>query len=297
MIATRADLEAFQPSHSFFIGLDSDGCAFPSMELKHKECFIPVIIKHFGLQGISKYAREAAEFVNLYSSWRGANRFPALLKTLDLVRERREVHKLGFNVPRLPALSRWSETSDSLGNPALVKAVKASGDPELVSVLAWSNAVNAAIADMVSGVTPFPRVRESLERLGREADVVVVSQTPGEALVREWEEHEMHGLVRMIAGQEAGSKSQHLTIATGGRYRSDHILMIGDAPGDLKAAQAVDGLFYPICPGEEEQSWQLFFDEGIDRFLKGNYAGAFEQGQKDRFNALLPETPPWATAR
>ena len=54
------------PKHDFFVGIDSDGCAFDSMELKHKECFIPNIINYYNLQAISKYAREAAEFVNLY---------------------------------------------------------------------------------------------------------------------------------------------------------------------------------------------------------------------------------------
>ena len=64
------------PQHDFLVGIDSDGCVFDSMELKHKECFIPAFINHYDLQGVSKYAREAAEFVNLYSKSRGANRFP-----------------------------------------------------------------------------------------------------------------------------------------------------------------------------------------------------------------------------
>ena len=54
-----------EPQHEFLVGIDSDGCAFDTMELKHKECFIPNTIKHYDLQGVSKYARESAEFVNL----------------------------------------------------------------------------------------------------------------------------------------------------------------------------------------------------------------------------------------
>ena len=50
----------FQPEHQFFVGIDSDGCAFDTMEVKHKECFIPNTIKFFGLQAISKYERAAA---------------------------------------------------------------------------------------------------------------------------------------------------------------------------------------------------------------------------------------------
>ena len=51
------------PKHDFLVGIDSDGCVFDSMELKHKECFIPNFIKFMGLQPVSKYAREACEFV------------------------------------------------------------------------------------------------------------------------------------------------------------------------------------------------------------------------------------------
>src|SRR5260370_128607 len=58
------------PQHEFLVGIDSDGCAFDTMEVKHKECFIPNIINSYELQGISKYAREAAEFVDLYSKSR-----------------------------------------------------------------------------------------------------------------------------------------------------------------------------------------------------------------------------------
>ena len=77
----------FKKRHDFLVALDSDGCVFDTMEIKHKECFIPNIIKHWNLQPVSKYARAAAEFVNLYSRWRGVNRFPALVKVFDLLRE------------------------------------------------------------------------------------------------------------------------------------------------------------------------------------------------------------------
>src|SRR6187455_3230478 len=72
-------LRDLQPTKEFFIGIDSDGCVFDSMEIKHKECFAPMFIKHFNLQAVSKYAREVWEFVNLYSKTRGANRFRRFL--------------------------------------------------------------------------------------------------------------------------------------------------------------------------------------------------------------------------
>src|SRR5215212_8070943 len=95
------------PKHDFLVGIDSDGCVFDSMELKHKECFIPQFINRYGLQGVSKYAREAAEFVNLYSKSRGVNRFPGLVEQLDWLRRRPEVAARGAKVPNPESLRRW----------------------------------------------------------------------------------------------------------------------------------------------------------------------------------------------
>ena len=282
-----------RPEHPYFVGIDSDGCAFPSMEVKHKECFIPEIVRHFGLQPISKYAREAAEFVNLYSQMRGANRFPALLRVMDLLAERPEVQRSPVSVPRLPALRAWAETAPSLANPDLVEAVRDSNDPELRQVLDWSNAVNNSIARMVQGVPPFPAVETILSGLQERADVIVVSATPSEALRREWAEHRLDGYVRVIAGQELGSKSDMLKQAAGGRYADGHVLMVGDAPGDWRAARSIGALFFPIAPGREEESWHGLQEEGLRRFFAGSFAGAYEDALLMEFQAILPEDPPW----
>src|SRR3954463_15043893 len=95
------------PQHEFLVGIDSDGCAFDTMEVKHKECFIPNIVQYYGLAAISKYVREAAEFVNLYSRWRGINRFPGLTTTFDLLTERPEVARRQFRIPELRGLRSW----------------------------------------------------------------------------------------------------------------------------------------------------------------------------------------------
>ncbi|HNY28200.1 MAG TPA: HAD hydrolase-like protein [Candidatus Sumerlaeota bacterium] len=285
-----------QPTQDFFIGIDSDGCAFDTMELKHKECFIPNTIQYFGLQAVAKYAREAAEFVNLYSQWRGINRFPAATMTLDLLEDRPEVLARHARIPRMEALREWLTQEKSPSNPTLEAAIKASNGEaarQLQQVLDWSHAVNAAIEDMVEGVSPFPWVRESLEKASAEADLIVVSATPGEALEREWAEHDLTRFVAVIAGQEMGTKTEHLKLASGAKYHSDKVLMIGDAPGDLKAARANHVLFYPIMPGYEDASWKRFHDESLDLFLTGGYKGAYEDALIEEFLASLPNVPPW----
>jgi phosphoglycolate phosphatase-like HAD superfamily hydrolase len=281
----------FQRERDFLVGIDSDGCVFDSMELKHKECFIPAFVNAYGLQGVSKYAREAAEFVNLYSKSRGVNRFPGLVEQLDWLRRRPEVKARGVAVPNPEGLRKWVAEETRLSNPTLKAAVETTGDPDLRWALGWSESVNAAIADMVRGVPPFPFVRESLARLKQSADLLVVSATPTEALINEWQEHELAPLVRAIFGQELGTKKEMLAVAA--KYSANRVLMIGDAPGDYKAAVANKCLFFPINPGHEEASWQRFHDDGIDRFLAGTFAGAYQAQLLAEFDSYLPERPSW----
>ena len=230
-------LSDLEKRKDFFIAIDSDGCVFDSMEVKHKECFCPVTIRHYGLQAISKFARESWEFVNLYSIHRGMNRFPALVKVMDLLRRRQDVLRRGATVPALEGLQNWIHSKPKLGNPALAEEVKR--DPELADALKWSKDVNSAVAEMMYGVPPFPHVHDTLAKASAHADMIVASSTPVSALQREWGEHGLSGYVSMIAGQEMGPKSHQLSTASKNRYAPDHILMIGDAFSDYRAAKSV----------------------------------------------------------
>jgi phosphoglycolate phosphatase-like HAD superfamily hydrolase len=291
--AAAKPLADLRPQRPFFVGIDSDGCAFDSMEIKHKECFCPNTIKWWDLQSVSKYAREAAEFVNLYSKWRGINRWPALTMVFDLLQERAEVKARGARITEAKRVREFMASGKPLSDAGLKAYMAEHPDPELDKALGWSKAVNASVADMVHGVPPFPYMRESLQSLQSQADVVVVSATPTEALVREWEEHDIAKYVRVIAGQEMGSKKQHLAWAARNKYPADHILMMGDAPGDMEAAKANGVLFFPINPGQEEKSWERFYQEGLARFTAGTYAGEYEAALIAEFETFLPSTPPW----
>jgi len=290
-------LRSFKPSKEFFVGIDSDGCAFNSMEVKHNDSFSVNLIKFFGLQALSRQVHQAWDFVNLYSQSRGCNRFKAIVWVCDQLRTMPRVKKSGARIPELPYLRQWINSETQLGNPRLTEKIAAASGAEkeeLELVLRWSKAVNATIADIVHNLPPFPLVKESLDKLAGKADILVVSATPQEALDREWAEHAIDRYVAFIAGQEMGSKTEHLTLAAKGKYPAENVLMVGDAPGDLKAARDVGALFFPINPGDEEASWERFFKEGIERFLSKSYAGAYEAERLAEFNRLLPKDPPWA---
>ncbi len=246
-------IKELKKSKEYFIGIDSDGCVFDTMEIKHKECFIPNIINEWDLQKVSKYAKEAAGFVNLNSKWRGINRLDALINVFKLLEDRPEAKDRGYKFPEIASLLKWVQNETKLGNPTLEIEVIKTDDEVLKRALKWSYAVNDTVAEIVRGVEPFPYVRKSLGLAYDNCDMIVVSATPCEALNREWAENDIEKYVRIIGGQEMGTKKQMLEEANHDKkYDLSKCLMIGDAPGDLKAAKANNMLFYPINPGAEE---------------------------------------------
>jgi len=292
-------LKEFQPKHAFFVGIDSDGSVFDTMGIKQRECFCPWLIAYFGLQPVAQAVRECKDFADLFSRTRGANRHKTTKRILaELLPNHPMTKARKFKVPQYPHYFAWVDAPESLlSNEGLRKAIDETTDPEAKSelelVLAWSERVNWAVEEIVQGMPPFPYVRESLEKIQTLADTIVVSGTPNEALKREWKEHDIAQYVEVIAGQEMGNKAQHLEYATKGRYKKNHILMIGDAPGDIEVAKANDALFYPINPCDEVTSWKRFHDEAFDTFINGQYAGPYEEKLIAEFDAYLPELPPW----
>jgi hypothetical protein len=61
----------------------------------------------------------------------------------------------------------------------------------------------------------------------------------------------------------------------------------------MEAAKANGVLFFPINPGQEEKSWERFYQEGLARFTASKYAGEYEAALIAEFETFLPSTPPW----
>jgi len=142
-------------------------------------------------------------------------------------------------------------------------------------------------------VPPFKWALRALADIRSNSDAIVVSQTPEEALVKEWELHDIRRYVDLIAGQELGTKAEQLKAATADKYAAGDILMVGDAIGDLAAARETGALFYPVMPGQEDASWERFVLESYPKFLSGVYAGDYQAALVSAFVSVLPVKPVW----
>ena len=289
-------LSEMKKQREYLVCIDSDGCLLDNMELKHKECFCPAVVNVWDLQGVSRYAREVWEFVNLYSRTRGANRFPALVRALELIYARPEVRERGVMQWDITALKKWSEETDNFSESALAAFIEAQNGhaaPDLKNALRWSQEVNANVRHIVRNIGPFPGVREAIDALHRYADVVVVSSTPQEALIRELDHCGILNLFDAVAGQESGTKTICIRKAMEKGYAPDHVLKVGDAPGDHQAAMNNHCLFYPIISGVESESWRRLREEALGQFIGGTYGGEPMAKRLEQFYTVLSDEPTW----
>lgn len=284
---------AFQKNHDFLVAVDSDGCAMDAMTFKHIHCFTPEIIRIWRLERVTPLVEQTEQFVNLYSKWRGLNRFPALLMVLDLLRDRPETKAAGVTIPPMDDLRTFCGSKHPQSNAGLKTAIEQTDSAELRQVMDWSNGVNASVARQGEGVKPFPSVKAALAMMASRADIIVVSQMPHVSCHKEWTEHGLAEHVAMLGGQELGSKAEQLKVAMAGRYAPAKVLMVGDAPGDLEAARKNNVLFFPTVPGEEEASWQQLMREAFDLFICGQYAGSYQDARIAAFQQRLPDKAPW----
>lgn len=285
----RVIFPEYKAEHDTLICIDSDGCAFDTMEIKHKECFCPATVLMWGLQPVAKYVREIWEYTNLYSMDRGRSRFHELELLFDWLEKRAEVQEREIHLPDIASFRQWLKTAPVLNNEALEEQTD---DPVLKQTLAWSLECNRRIREMVFGIPPFPKVRESLKELSKTCDIAIVSATAREALRGEWTEHDLMQYVHVLCAQEDGTKKACIQELKE-YYGQERVLMIGDAVGDMEAAHENGTRFYPIRPGEETQSWREFYEQEMKQFLTGSY-GADEESRKiARFLKCLPEKPPW----
>ena len=78
--------------------------------------------------------------------------------------------------------------------------------------------------------------------------------------------------VSAVKSQKDGSKSACIAeLIRQGGFDRKHVLMIGDAPGDMQAAIDNGAVFFPIVPGAESESWRLLAHKAWDSFVNGDY--------------------------
>lgn len=266
----------------FLVCVDSDGCAMNTMDVKHFRCFGPAMVSEWRLEPWKNEILSRWNEINLYTMDRGINRFQGLAKALG------EIQEKYCEIEGLEALKTWVEETPELSNAALEKEIEKRDNPCLRKALSWSTAVNQAVERLPQEEKcPFDGVREALEEARKYADVAVVSSANRDAVLEEWN---IHGLMKdtdEVLAQDAGSKSFCIEKLLNQGYEKDHVVMCGDASGDLRAAQKNGVYFYPILVRHEAESWEEFRKEGLWHLRQGTYGDGYQQAKTEQFLSSL----------
>ncbi len=273
--------DKYEKKQDFLVCVDSDGCAMDTMEIKHRECFAPEMIKTWNLQENEEYILNLWYDLNLYTQTRGINRFKGLAETFKIISEK------GIEIEDLDSLLNWVDTTNELSNRSLKNEIEKTNSKALKMTLEWSLNVNEAIENLPKGDEPFENVKEGLETLSKIVDISVVSSANGEALNDEWSRNELVPYLRALLGQEAGTKQHCIAELKKKGYDTDKILMVGDAPGDLQAAKNNDVRFYPILVNKEGFSWERLVNEAVPKLINGEFDEVYQNQLIEEFNNSL----------
>ncbi|RCW49801.1 HAD hydrolase-like protein [Halanaerobium sp. ST460_2HS_T2] len=199
-------IDNYLKEKEYLICIDSDGSAIDTMTEKHKKAFGPQAVKVWQLEEMEEDFLKHWDKVNLYSHSRGINRFQGLVKTFN------ELKKEGYQLPQINQIEKWTQESSELSNPALKRAIKNNeNNQQLKLALQWSQRVNQEISKLEKNQGKvFIGVKKSLAEISAKADLAVVSSANQEALLDEWESYDLKKYVKVILGQEAGSKAANI---------------------------------------------------------------------------------------
>lgn len=278
--------DSFERKHDFLICVDSDGCAMDTMDIKHFRCFGPCMIEVWGLYAHEQELLARWNEVNLYTMTRGINRFKGLAIAL---KEAEETYD-DVQIDDLETFLRWTETTKELSNRAIEEVLAQKESKSLRMALEWSERVNVAIKNLPEEENlPFEGAKAGLAAAHAAADVAIVSSANAGAVREEWTRHNLIEHTDIMLAQDAGTKAYCIGQLLQKGYEKAHVLMIGDAPGDQKAAEDNGVLYYPILVKKEKSSWERFLSEGLEKFLSGTYSGKYQEERINEFQKNLSE--------
>ena len=262
--------DSFERKHDYLVCVDSDGCAMDTMNCKHMHCFGPCMVTEWALEPWEEPILRRWNDINLFQMTRGINRFKGLAMALS------EISSKYTPIVGVEALKQWADTAPALSNDALVKAIDDAVDEDakliLQKALQWSLAVNESITRLPEELKlPFAGAAEGLAAAAQVADVAVVSSANRDAVEEEWEKYGLLDKTNILLAQDCGSKAHCISQMLRFGYEKDHVLMVGDAPGDCDAAEKNGIWFYPILVNWEEESWADFVEKALPMFVNDDY--------------------------
>lgn len=260
------EIAEFCKNKEFLFCLDSDGCVIDGMTIKHVKCFGPCFVTVWQLSERKEQILNHWNWLNLYSVNRGINRFQGFLLEMEYALEK------GYLQADISVYRNWTQTTKELSAASLKKAYEKEKDMVMEKAIVWSELVNEKVAALpVSKKQPFSGMSGHLQMISRYADIAIISSANREAVMDEWGETGLTDYVDVVMTQECGSKAECIRQVKAAGYQPNHVVMVGDAPGDIKAAKDAEVLYFGILAGHEGESWIELVQKALPQILDETY--------------------------
>ena len=271
----------FIKEKDFLVCIDSDGTIMDTMTIKHVNCFGPEFINVYKIKDHVEDILKEWNRANLYSLTRGINRFQGLKEILVYVK------RYDYEFEGSETFFNWVDTTKEFSVNSIKEAMKLTSDNNCFELaLEWSKRVNESIEKLPPSLA-FNGVSEVLNNIVDKVDLVGVSSANEAAVVEEWTRLDLIKLFKEVACQNKGNKAHIISESLKQGYKKENTIMLGDALGDLSAAQKNGVWFFPIVPGKEEASWVRFKEEALVKLLNNQFDQNYQEQLINEFNEEL----------
>ena len=287
---TMNKLKNINQKYDFFVGIDSDGTVFDSMNIKHSTCFVDPLIKIYNLLIIENEVKKIWKQINLFSKNRGINRFEALYIFFRELKNNEILNKKGYLFPSLSIINYFKEMNIPMTSENFLKfknKIDSNQFKHVKKAIKWSDEVNKKVESVLNNLSPLSKASSAIKYLSSRADLAVISNTPFNTLYRDWKNSKISSDISLICGQECGGKTDILNSLIKDKYDKNKVLMIGDSPSDYYAAKNNKVLFFPILPGKENESWKFLLSKGFFDFFSLKYDGRIQDKKIIEFESII----------
>jgi hypothetical protein len=280
-----------QPLHlhdkQVIVIIESEGAVFDINRYWHETAYLPSFIGCFGGNVDPSIVGEIWRTVALDTSLRGEHPLVLLLAAL------RVLNVLFPSMQRtviIRALEKYS-LSESTWDDLFKLDEK---HPVEMMVIDWFSMAEGLIQEL--GRVPHFSTAEEFLRSARyiapRSEVLVYSNLAEMSAMRMWQNAGLGECFYRIAGKERGRPGEYLRAALSAGFERSSIIAIGSSAGMFRASQLAGIRFFPITPGQEEESWKILAEQWFPAYLRGEawkvdmQAESFYEQMCSEFNVM-----------
>jgi len=262
--STRADQPLHLHDKQIIVIIESEGAVFDISRYWHETAYLPSFIGCFGGSVDPAIAGEVWRKIALESSLRGEHPLIILLAAL------RVLNVLYPSMQRtaiIKTLEKYSYSEATIDDLFKLE----DKPPAEMMIIDWFSMAEGLTQEL--GRVPHFSTAEEFLRSARyiapRSELFVYSNLGESAAMRMWQAAGLGECFFRIAGKERGKPGEYLRAALSAGFERSSMIAIGSSSAMFRASQLAGIRFFPIVPGQEEESWRILAEQWFPAYLRG----------------------------